>query len=265
MPVMVEAAFNPLGNPADGFAVGLFAGKTVAVTGAGNGIGRAIAQAFARLRARVIMIDKSSIALERAAEGFGSDAQLSLIVSDLADGRQLDALCAEIGSMPRLDALVNSAGVFDRAVDPLRWGADLWKRTLDINLNAPARLCHAAVSGLAKSGGSIVNIVSTRAFTAAAGASGYTVSKAGLVGLTHAMAVDFAKIGVRVNAVAPGEVATSMGDIEASILHSLLARVPAGRQAAPEEIASVALFLVSPMASYVNGAIWRVDGGFLSS
>jgi NAD(P)-dependent dehydrogenase (short-subunit alcohol dehydrogenase family) len=111
-------------------------------------------------------------------------------------------------------------------------------------------------------GSAIVNIASTSALRASPGTSAYAASKAGVIGLTQALAVDMAPRGTRVNAVAPGEVATRMGLLDPSVLAPLLERIPLGRQATADEIASVALFLVSPMASYVTGATWLVDGGF---
>lgn len=249
-----------------GFAADLFEGRQVVVTGAGRGIGRATAMAFARHGARLCLIDKSGDALAAVTEALAPHGPAPICWScDLADAAQRDDLARRLADAGPIEALVNNAGVFLRETDPSRWPGRNWTATVAVNLDAVAHLSFACVDGLQAAAGSIVNLASSRAFTAAAGASAYTASKGAVVGLTHSLAVDLAPLGIRVNAVAPGEVATGMGDDEPAILSSLVARSPMKRQADPGEIAAVILFLASPMASFVTGATWRVDGGFLSA
>lgn len=257
---------SPTAHRLKGFTADLFAERRVVVTGAGRGIGRATALAFAGHGARLWLIDRDADALEEVATAIAHHGSApTRWPCDLSDATQREDLVQRLAAMGSLDVLLNNAGVFLREEDPTRWPAHGWRTTLAVNLDAVAQLSFACVDGLRARAGSIVNIASSRAFTAAAGASAYTASKAAVVGLTHSLAVDLAPLGIRVNAVAPGEVATGMGGDDPAILSSLVARSPMGRRADPQEIAAVILFLASPMASFVTGATWRVDGGFLSA
>jgi NAD(P)-dependent dehydrogenase (short-subunit alcohol dehydrogenase family) len=119
-------------------------------------------------------------------------------------------------------------------------------------------------TGIDSSGGAIVNITSVRALTSAARAVAYTASKGGLAALTLALAEELAPMGIRVNAIAPGDVDTPMGRSDAAMTRELLARTPLGRMAQPEEVAAACVFLASPLASYITGATLAVDGGFLA-
>ena len=222
--------------------------------------------AFASLGAQLWLIDKDGHALAEVTSALAAhDAQPTCWSCDLGDSIQRDDLVRRLAGMGPIDILVNNAGVFTREVDPSRWSGRNWTTALAVNVDAVAQLSFACIDGLQATAGSIVNIASSRAFTAAAGAAAYSASKAAVVGLTHALAVDFAPMGIRVNAIAPGEVATGMGDDDPAILSSLVARSPMQRRADPKEIADVILFLASPMASFVTGATWRVEGGFLSA
>lgn len=240
-------------SPLPGYRPDLLAGSRVLVTGAAGGIGQAIAAAFRAVGAELVLLDRAE-ALAGAAAAGGTP-----LPCDLADRAELRRAAREAERRGPLAALVHCAGVFRRA--PMG-GADAeaaWDEALAVNLSAPFLLTRALLPALR--GGAVVHVTSTRADTAAADAPAYTASKGGLAALTAALAVDLAPQGVRVNAVAPGDTATpmSLGDAASE---ALLARVPLGRRAMPEEVAAAVVFLASPLAAFVTGATLHVDGGF---
>jgi len=234
-----------------GFSNDLFQGRQVVITGAAGGIGRALAVAFAACGAELIRIDRPE-AIPKEERGW--------IGCDLADRKSLQDAAAHISGP--VAALVNCAGVFRRM--PLTDAAAEaeWDRTLAINLTAPFLVTRALVGQLA--GGAIVNVTSVRAETSAERASAYTVSKGGLAAFTLGLADELAPLGIRANAVAPGDVDTAMGHTDPDITAKLFARTPLKRMARPEEVAAACVFLASPLASHVTGATLRVDGGFLA-
>jgi NAD(P)-dependent dehydrogenase (short-subunit alcohol dehydrogenase family) len=234
-----------------GFSHDLFQCKRVVITGAAGGIGRAIAAAFEACGAELVRIDRPE-AIPKQERGW--------IGCDLAARKSLqDAAACITGPVA---ALVNCAGVFRRMPLTEAEAEAEWDRTLAINLTAPFLMTRALMGQLA--GGAIVNITSVRAETSAERASAYTVSKGGLAALTLALADELAPLGIRANAVAPGDVDTAMGHTDPDITAKLFARTPLKRMARPEEVAAACVFLASPLASHVTGATLRVDGGFLA-
>jgi NAD(P)-dependent dehydrogenase (short-subunit alcohol dehydrogenase family) len=250
-----------------GFAVDLFADRCAVVTGAASGIGRATAVAFAEHGADLVLVDRDADSLDAAAREVRAAGAPSCRTElcDLGVEQERNDLVRALGQESRIDILINNAGVFERAPDPAAWSGEIWRRSLSVNLDAVAHLTYGCVTGLAETRGTVVNVASTRAFSAAAGAAAYTASKAAVVGLTHSLAVDLGGHGIRVNAVAPGEVATGIAAADPDIVAELVSRSPMRRRGEPTEIASVILFLASPLASFVTGATWRVDGGFMSA
>ena len=245
----------------EGFAPDLFAGRRFVVTGAASGIGLAIAQGLASHLARLVMVDRDAEGLAEAVGQISSEGgDVIGVLCDLASSDDLSRLTTRLQGFGPLDGLINNAGIFIRS-DPTQPDPEVWRRTMAVNLEAMNTLSLACASTMT-AGGAIVNITSTSALRASAGTSAYAASKAGVIGLTQALAVDLAPRGIRINAVAPGEVTTRMGTHAPEVLGPLLERIPLGRQADPREIASVVLFLASPLASYVTGATWLVDGGF---
>ncbi|MFO0513911.1 MAG: SDR family NAD(P)-dependent oxidoreductase [Rhodobacterales bacterium] len=238
-------------DPFAGFSASLFAGREVAVTGAAGGIGRALAFGFSRCGARLHLVDREAAALDLPGPA-------RFWPCDLGDADQTAKLAQRLVTQGALDVLVNNAGIFRRTQQGDRVTKE-WRETMAVNLDAAAILsadCAAAMPP----GSAIVNIASTSALRASPGTAAYVASKAGLAGLTRALAVDLAPRGIRINAVAPGEVATAMNP--PGVTGALTARIPLGRFGTAEEIAAVVLFLASPMASYVTGATWAADGGF---
>jgi NAD(P)-dependent dehydrogenase (short-subunit alcohol dehydrogenase family) len=243
-------ATNPTGSSGE---------RRVLVVGGTSGIGAAIAAAFLAEGAHVTVTGATAADLAAAREqGSLRGAQVQqLEVRDTADVQAcLDAL-------PRLDVLVNCAGVLRRGDehDPA-----VFADVVDINLNGTARTCAAARPLLKVSGGCIVNTASMLSFFGGALVPAYSASKGGVAQLTKSLAIAYAADGIRVNAIAPGWIATRMtGALQEDAARSqvILARTPLGRWGRPEDLAGPVLFLASPAAAFVTGVILPVDGGYL--
>lgn len=247
----------------------ILAGKLALVTGAASGIGRAIAVAYGRAGARVILTDREARACEEgAAEIAQAGGRAHACMLDVTDSDAAVRLAAWVQQEHGdLDVLVNSAGVIIReGVDSPGAHVNI-RRTMDVNLFGTFNTIHAWLPALRRSRGCIINIASGSAFVASPGALGYSASKGAVKMLTQAMAADLGKDGIRVNALAPGVIATPMTEYtqnDAERMARFLARIPADRLGTPEELAGPAIFLASDMASYVNGVTLPVDGGRLA-
>ena len=239
--------------------------RSVVITGAASGIGSALAERFANDGYCVFALDRDAGALHhlavriRAAGGLLETREI-----DMRDGAAIERFAAELET---LDALINNAGVLRRAEILDLQAGDLWEQTLSVNLTAPFLLTRACCRALRTAKGSVVNVASIQSFVGMSNSAAYTASKGGLAQLTRALALELGPVGVRVNAVAPGVVETEMSRPlrnDAARLSNVLARIPLGRTAKPAEIASVVAFLCSDAASYVNGVILPIDGGYLA-
>ena len=245
-------------------------GRRALVTGGATGIGAAIAGALAAAGADVALTYHSRPPEETIAAIGGCGKRAAAIKTDLAalDDRTAEALVAEAEEqIGPIDILVNNAGIIHRE-DALDHGWDDWRRVLSVNLDAAWLLSQAAGSGMAERGwGRIISIGSVLSFQGGIRVPAYTASKHALIGLTRALANELAARGVTVNAIAPGYVTTeNTGPLRADAerMRSLLARIPAGRFAEPDEIAGAAVFLASEAASYITGSVVTVDGGWLA-
>jgi meso-butanediol dehydrogenase/(S,S)-butanediol dehydrogenase/diacetyl reductase len=244
-----------------------FEAKIVAVTGAASGMGEASAREFARRGATVALID---IQAERSAAVAAEIGASAPWVGDISDSdfcrSAIEGIVARHG---RLDVLVNAAGTIHRGDAPATTDDD-WRRVMSINVDGMFYLCRAAVGHMAdQGGGAIVNFGSIWGGVGSTGATAYCVSKGAVHQLTRAMALDHVEQGIRINAVAPGEVRTPMlssqrdrPPSEADLQALAEATIPMKRLAEPEEIAKVVVFLASDDASYMTGEIVHVDAGY---
>jgi 3-oxoacyl-[acyl-carrier protein] reductase len=236
------------------------------VTGAGRGLGRAIACALHRDGYKVAVTDVDATAAVSLAQSLSADGSTARAYAlDVSSAQQIADVFALVSRDLGLpDALVNNAGVYPS--DPiLDMPEAAWDRVLDTNLKGAFLCCQAfARLRLAPSGGAIVNIASTAAFSARVGAAHYSASKAGLVMLTKSLAQELGAYGIRVNAVAPGLVEVDAGHVSAEYKEMFLKMVPRGRVGTPEDIAETVRFLFTAAADYINGECIAVDGGFLA-
>ncbi|SFC02046.1 2-dehydro-3-deoxy-D-gluconate 5-dehydrogenase KduD [Tropicimonas isoalkanivorans] len=234
-------------------------GKTALVTGANTGIGQAIAVALGGAGAHVICAGRSS-----CAETVGMIHSAEAMDLDFADPMAARDVFAD----REIDVLVNNAGIIRRA-DAVDFTESDWDAVMDVNLKALFFTCQAFGKAVMArgAGGKIVNIASLLSFQGGIRVPSYTASKHGVAGLTKLLANEWAAKDINVNAIAPGYIATNNTEAlrnDPDRNQAILDRIPAGRWGKPEDIAGTAVFLASPAADYVNGAIFNVDGGWLA-
>ncbi|WP_242117393.1 3-oxoacyl-[acyl-carrier-protein] reductase [Sphingomonas lacusdianchii] len=236
-------------------------GMTALVTGASGGLGSAIAKGLAAQGARLALSGSNAAKLEAFAAELGGDHVP--LVCDLSDGAAVDGLVPQaVAALGKLDILVNNAGV-TRDNLAMRMKDDEWDQVIRVNLEAAFRLCRAAAKPMMKARfGRIVSITSVVGQTGNPGQANYAASKAGLVGMSKALAAELASRGITVNCVAPGFMASAMTDVLPEAQKAaLLGKIPAGALGTGGDVAAAVAYLASREAGYVTGQTIHVNGG----
>ncbi|MBI3075356.1 MAG: SDR family oxidoreductase [Parcubacteria group bacterium] len=247
-------------------------GKVALVTGARRGMGKAHARALASQGAKVAVTDINKEECEAVVEEIkaaGGDARAWKL--DVANNKEIDIVVGDVAAhFGRLDILINNAGIFEPK-PALEMSEDEWEKTIHINLRGEFFCAQRAAKEMMKNKwGRIINIASVASGGVGIGFAGgahYTASKGGIVGMTETLAIEWAPLGITVNAIAPGAIDTPMisaAGMSPEETQAMLARIPLRRFGKSEEIAAAAVFLSSDEASYVTGATLYVDGGWLA-
>ena len=244
--------------------------KVALVTGAGSGIGRAIVEQFVKEGARVVASDIREDRLQEVTEAINAPDALLTIRGDVSNrddiAHTMDSLMETYG---RLDIVVNNAGIMDEFVPLADLDDALWNKVMAINLEGPMVICRRALQIMLPQGsGSIINVASIGGLFGGRAGVSYTTSKHAVIGLTRSIAYHYAQMGIRCNAIAPGSVETNIEVKQPNMLgyqrlQTTLGMIP--RNGKPHELAAAAVFLASDEASFVNGAILTVDGGWTAA
>ena len=236
-------------------------GMTALVTGASGGIGSAIAQALAAQGARLALSGSNVEKLDAFRSDLGGDHVA--LPCNLSDGEAVDALVPQaVEALGQLDILVNNAGV-TRDNLAMRMKDEEWSDVIRVNLEAAFRLARAAMKPMMRARfGRIISVTSVVGATGNPGQANYAASKAGLVGMSKALAQEVASRGITVNCVAPGMIASAMtAALPEAQQQALLSRIPAGRLGEGNDVASAVVYLASREAAYVTGQTLHVNGG----
>jgi NAD(P)-dependent dehydrogenase (short-subunit alcohol dehydrogenase family) len=272
---MMRAVCCDIAVPEQGDVMtGMLNGKTALVTGGGNGIGRAAALAMAREGARVAVADYEADAAGATValinQGGGQAISLS---GDVTDSTQVKAMVdAVVAAFGRLDCAFNNAGIAPHQVGAAGmfttdWSEESFDRMIEVNLKSVWLCLKYEIPVMqAQGAGAIVNTASIAGLVGLKNATAYVAAKHGVVGLTKTAAMEYADVGIRVNAVCPGFIRTRMTSKSLETReHQITGRTPLGRVGNPEEIAEMVVWLCSDRASYVTGAAYAVDGGWTAT
>lgn len=240
-------------------------GQLALVTGASRGIGRAIAQSLARCGAEVACVGRNKEKLAETVkliEDAGGKAKA--YECDVADGKSVQAMVDEIAEAnnERIDILVNNAGICRDTLLP-RMDDDQWDDVINTNLRGTFLFTRAVTNYMMRSRyGRVINLASVSGLVGNKGQANYSASKAGIIGFTRTVALELAKRGVTVNAVAPGFILTDMTEgLGAAAQDEIIKRIPVKKLGQPEDIAEAVLFLSSKAAGYITGQTLTIDGG----
>jgi len=245
------------------------AGKVALITGGGSGMGRASCVLFAREGARVAVVDRAADAGEetvRQIRDEGGDA--SFVEADVSDAADVERMmAATVDLYGRIDVLFNNAGIEGPSVTLLEYGEDDWARVIAVNLTAVSRAMRAAIPHMIEQGGGVIlSTASVAGLVGLARSSAYSAAKAGVIGLTRTVALEYGPQNIRANCICPGFISTPMlGRVLGDRPESALDRhAPLRRVGQADDIAHAALYLASDEAAYVTGVPFVVDGGFVA-
>lgn len=248
-----------------------FSDKSVLITGAGSGMGRSMALLFAAEGAKVVAADVvGPRAEETAAQVRQAGGEALAVTADVSSSDSVDQMVeAALRAYGKIDVLCNNAGIMDRMMPVAEVTDELWQRVLAVNLTGPFLACRRVIPlMLERGGGVILNIASVGGLQGGRAGAAYTTSKHGLIGLTKNIAWMYGDKGIRCSAICPGAIETAIGlggepsQLGLERAQRGMATLP--RPGKPEEVARAALFLASDDASYINGAVLVVDGGWTS-
>lgn len=243
-----------------------FTGKVAFVTGAASGIGRATAAAFAAEGARVAILDRTEDSLRQTAEAIrAAGGEVLSIAGDVSKPDEVEAAIARVvETFGRLDIAFNNAGVENKAASVADIELEEWDRILDINLRGTfVCMKHELAQMVRQGSGVVVNTSSGAGIRGVTGGAAYAASKHAIIGLTKSAALDYAKSGIRVNAILPGNIETPMMDrFTGGDLQKAIDLEPVGRLGKPEEIADAVLWMSADLGAFVTGAAISVDGGW---
>jgi 3-oxoacyl-[acyl-carrier protein] reductase len=237
---------------------------TVLITGGSRGIGEAMVREFAAAG--------YAVAFTYAANGQAAQAVMTrvqqgggTVLACQADVRDFDRAAEVVKDVEQklgsIGVLVNNAGI-RKDSSLMRMDAATWQDVIDTNLTGTFNYSRAAIGGMIRQGGAIVNVTSVSGVTGMAGQSNYSASKAGVIGFTKALAKEVARFGVRVNAIAPGFIETDMtASMDETIRKKLYAQIPMAKGGDAGQVAKLAVYLASQDAQYVTGQVWNIDGG----
>ena len=241
-----------------------FSGKVAFITGGARGIGRATAQAFSAEGARVIVADVDAEASEATARALGGGAIGFGL--DVADSEAVKSVVASaLSRTERIDVLVNNAGI-TRDATLLKTSDEAWDAVIAVNLTGTFNVTReVAPHMVARGSGAIINASSVVGVYGNFGQTNYVATKSGVIGMTRVWARELGRKGVRVNAIAPGFIATDMtAKMPEDVLEGMKKKTPLGRFGTPEDVARAYLFLASDEASFINGQVLGVDGGLVA-
>ncbi|MFT9030510.1 3-oxoacyl-ACP reductase [Leuconostoc pseudomesenteroides] len=236
-----------------------YTNKNILITGAASGIGFSQMMSYLANGANVFAIDQQVIDIQHE--------RLTTYQLDISHHDALIDLLTAITEKASIDVLVNTAGILDDYQPSLEINLENWQQILDVNVTPMFITTNAVLPGMiARGSGHILNMASIAGFSAGGGGAAYTTSKHAIIGYTKQLAFDYAKKGIHVNAIAPGAINTPMNAADFAgdgvMAKQVAEQTPAKRWATPQEVADLTLFLTSPQADYINGAVVPIDGGW---
>lgn len=246
-----------------------FTGKVALVTGGASGIGRAVAEMYAREGAHVVVSDIDEVAGQEIITGIiDNGGEAAFIRADVSKAQDCQALVAQtVERFGGLDMACNNAGIGGEANVTGEYSIEGWQRVIDINLNGVFYCMRYEIPAMLEKGGSIVNMASILGQVGFATAPAYVAAKHGVLGLTKTAGIEYARFGVRVNAVGPAFIRTPMLDpllADEATKNMLVSLHPIGRLGTSDEVAELVMWLSSERASFATGTYYPVDGGYLA-